>query len=33
MEDAIAAVGVNTDKRKILKYGINPDIESSFLKD
>lgn len=33
IEDAIAAVQVNTDKRKVLKYGINPDIESSFLRD
>ncbi len=33
IEDAINAVGVNTLDKKYLKYGINPDIDSYYLKD
>jgi len=33
MEDAIAAVQVNTDQKKYLKYGINTDMDSYFIRE
>lgn len=33
MEDIINAVQVNNEKKKYLKYGLNPDVDSYFVKE
>ena len=33
IEDAIAALQINIPEKNYLKYGINPDIDSYFIKE
>lgn len=33
IEDAINALQVNNEKKKYVKYGINPDVESYFVRE